>query len=532
MSTKTEIWTADCETDPFKAGRMPEPFIWGAYCLALDIYEEFATFSELLEFLDARGKVIVYAHNGGKFDWHFGLDHIPAFEPIMIIAGRIARFKIGGVEFRDSYNILPVPLREMQKDDFDYSKLERDVRHMHMDEIRRYLRNDCVYLAEYVGAFIERYGLNLTIASSAMKFWREKFGIKAPGTSQGFYELFSNFYFGGRVQCFERGEINRPFRVVDINSAYPFAMMHLHPWGDVYNWEDELPENRQEAERCFIELECEARGAFPIRKENGGLDFPDDGEVRRFFVTGWEYFAALETVGIGSPRILSIARFHQSIEFKGYINHFYSMKASAEKGSSDYVFSKLFMNSLYGKFAANPDKYSEHMFVGLADVLNAEKDGYEFDGIVLDKALMSKPIADAKKRFYNVATAASITGFVRAYLWRAICSTEKPIYCDTDSIAFSGSHGLDLDPKRLGAWDVEAECDRGAVAGKKLYAFHMEKPDKNGNQWKTASKGVRLTPEEIERVACGEVVEYTPEAPTFSIKTGKRFNSRKVQLVD
>lgn len=510
---------------------MPEPFIWGAYCLALDIYEEFETFAQLLEFLTTRGKVIVYAHNGGKFDWHFGLDHIPAFEPIMIIAGRLAKFKIGDVEFRDSWNILPVPLREMQKDDFDYSLLERDVRARHMDKIRAYLRNDCVYLAEYVGAFIAEYGLNLTIASSAMKFWREKFDIKAPGTSQGFYDLFSNFYYGGRVECFERGMIERPFQVVDINSAYPFAMMSRHPWGDAYSWEDELPTDREELGRCFIELNSHSNGAFAVRKDNGGLHFPSDGELRRHFVTGWEYMAARDTVGIPGEDIKSIIRFHQSIEFGGYIDHFYKMKAGAEKGTPDYVFSKLFMNSLYGKFAANPDKYSEHMFVELADVHGAENDGFEFDGIVMDKALMSKPIADAKKRFYNVATAASITGFVRAYLWRAICSTEKPIYCDTDSIAFSGSHSLDLDPKRLGAWDVEANCDHGAVAGKKLYAFHMAEPDKNGNTWKTASKGVRLSPEEIVKVALGEVVEYEPEAPTFSIKTGKRFNSRKVQLV-
>ena len=38
------------------------------------------------------------------------------------------------------------------------------------------------------------------------------------------------------------------------------------------------------------------------------------------------------------------------------------------------------------------------------------------------------------KKFFNLATAASITGFVRAKLWRAICECDRPFYCDTDSL--------------------------------------------------------------------------------------------------
>ena len=28
---KRKLIAIDCETDPFKAGRVPEPFIWGMY---------------------------------------------------------------------------------------------------------------------------------------------------------------------------------------------------------------------------------------------------------------------------------------------------------------------------------------------------------------------------------------------------------------------------------------------------------------------------------------------------------------------
>lgn len=107
------IWTADCETDPFKRGRIPKPFLWGVYdgtaCHLFERTEDFINFVQ-------DKKVILYAHNGGKFDWHFILDYLEPFTPINIINGRIAKFKIGVCEFRDSYNILPIPLAAYQKE--------------------------------------------------------------------------------------------------------------------------------------------------------------------------------------------------------------------------------------------------------------------------------------------------------------------------------------------------------------------------------------------------------------------------------
>ena len=528
-----EIWTADCETDPFRKGRIPAPFIWGAYCLARDEYEEFSTFDEMLDFHLAHGReIIIYAHNGGKFDWHFGLHRLEEFQPLMIISGRLSKFKIGNVEFRDSYNILPVPLSEMKKDDFDYKLLEKDVRAKHMGKIRAYLRNDCVYLAEYVDRFLNEYGCGLTLAGAAMKVWQDMSGIKAPETSEAFYGLFDNFYFGGRVECFQTGEIDKPFSVVDINSAYPFAMMDDHPFGNSYEFIDELPQDEKERGRCFIELNAHSLGAFPIRDEDGALRFPNDGELRRFFVTGWEYNAALDTDTLAGVEIKSVIRFHQTVSFKGYIDHFYAQKSASEKGSAEYVFAKLFLNSLYGKFGANPDNYDEFMVVAEDCITGAESDGYQYSGKIEKLALVSRELPEEKRRYFNVAVAASITGYVRAYLWRAISNCGGAIYCDTDSVAAHDVAALDLDPSRLGAWDVEAVCDRGAVAGKKMYAFHMAKPDKNGVSWKTASKGVKLEAAQIVKVARGGEVLYESEAPSFSMKNGKRFINRTIRLTE
>src|ERR1700749_3811661 len=90
--TKREIWAVDCETDPFKQGRIPKPFIWGAYngCE----YHEFGTAKQLVDFFYERN-CIVYAHNGGRFDWHYLREFMEPWTDVLVIAGRMAKFTIG-----------------------------------------------------------------------------------------------------------------------------------------------------------------------------------------------------------------------------------------------------------------------------------------------------------------------------------------------------------------------------------------------------------------------------------------------------
>ena len=158
------IAVADCETDPFDGHIIPSPFLWGYYDGTN--YEEFTTTDKFIEFIYTLPPTILYAHNGGKFDWHFILDYIEDLEKVMIINGRLAKFTIGEVEFRDSMNILPVSLKKMQKDEFDYNKMKADVRHKYMAEIKRYLYHDCLYLYQYVTGFIDDPGCRNAFTTS------------------------------------------------------------------------------------------------------------------------------------------------------------------------------------------------------------------------------------------------------------------------------------------------------------------------------------------------------------------------------
>jgi hypothetical protein len=177
--TKREIWAADSETDPFKRGRIPRPFIWGAYNGSE--YHEFATAAEFVAFIRDRD-CIVYAHNGGRFDWHYLIDQLAPFSTVMVIAGRLAKFKIGKAEFRDSYNIMPMPLRDGGKklEIEDFSILEADVRDLPANKqvIRDRCRTDCIYLHEMLMKFIAEFGLHLTISSASMNAWHKISGIE------------------------------------------------------------------------------------------------------------------------------------------------------------------------------------------------------------------------------------------------------------------------------------------------------------------------------------------------------------------
>lgn len=520
-----KIAVSDAETDPFLFGRVPRPFAWGYYD-GVQYREWWNDHEGYIAFLKSQ-PVICYAHNGGKFDWHFTLADLNPYDDIMIINGRIAKCYIGVCECRDSYNILPVPLAAYKKDKIDYKIMEASERNKphNKKKIREYLKSDCVYLYELIQRFIQLYGIQITQASAALNQWKKISGNKPPQSTKEFYDAFSPYYYGGRVECFESGIINTDFSVYDINSAYPFAMQNLHPYsGEFSRIEKFVPD------ADFYRVRCVSRGAFPYRGEGNpgefaGLRFPSDGKRRNYYVTGWEYDAAIETKQIKEVEVLESVTFVDHVDFKEYIEHFYNMRllAKAQKNEAESLFAKLLMNSLYGKFAANPENYRNYMIVPMDVIPGLGPMGWSFAGELGPWALAEAPLDDEQKRYYNVATGASITGFVRAMLLRAIATSRGVMYCDTDSIAVRQKGSALPMGEKLGQWKFEGSFDKAGIAGKKLYIFRGI-PDRAGHRkFKTASKGARLTHAQLWEVAAGGIVISSLEAPKFSASASPDF---------
>lgn len=546
---QVEFWTADCETDPFGYKRdvehVPQPFIWGVYNGRTEEYIEFSSAEEMLDFFQHR-RCCVYAHNGGKFDWHYlPKSRFNTDEPVMIINGRMAKFRVGVAEFRDSLNIFQhTPLSKFGgKLEIDYAKMEPERRAQHMEEIKRYLKADCEVLWRALDEYFQRFGRGLTQAGSAMKVWSKMSGIKPPQQTKEQFLRYKPFFYGGRVECFKTG-CARPlkgFKVVDVNSAYPRAMLEKHPFSVAGEVSDTLPADK-EIGRSLIRLTAISKGAFPYRLETGELIFPDDSKQREYAVTGWELVAALETGTVRQLNIKEVHTFMLTVDFNDYILHFYDerKKHKAQGNRMLEQFDKYFMNGLYGKFGSNPGGiftdfhgqekshggYEEFVIASNESFTRWESQGFKAKERWGSNQLMVRALPEERHHYYNVATAASITGFQRATMLRGIHAASGVIYGDTDSITAEDVSSLPQG-NELGQWKVELDASCYAVGGKKLYAFMASEPTQEywgydsrvpkTGPWKVASKGAKLTPHEIERVANGEEVIYRPDVPTYSI---------------
>ena len=512
--SKRDFATADCETDPFKFNREPKPFVWGFYHPKTGFRHFFKT-EDFVDFIKDK-KIILYFHNGGKFDVHFLLPFIAPQNNIMIVDGRICKIKLGECEIRDSWLNFPDKLSAYKKDDIDYKKMEKKRRNKNMPEILKYLEGDCFYLYELLEENFNSYGQKISLAATAFDFWHKKFlkDVK-PSTSKSFFDDFKKYYYGGRCQFFKQGLVKKEFKMYDINSAYADAMKEDHPYGTEYEESTRIIEGV--LEKSFIHLRGRSFGALPFR--DAGLSFPCDADLRDFYCSGREIKTGLETGTLEIDKVYSVKIFRSTINFSDYIDYFYNKKAEM-KGVSEtqYILAKKYLVTLYGKYGMNPEDHKEYILAEQKYILAHEKYGYEFESIMGKYALLGRPVNDTKKKYYNVATAASITAFVRAYLFETMLGCEDVLYCDTDSIVcseFSGKLG-----KNLGEWSEEGIFKSGAIAGKKMYAFEYKKPPTKNNKkvtHKISSKGVKLNAKQIYSIAEGAVVRYKNKAPTLKI---------------
>lgn len=515
------IGVLDFETDPFKAGRVPFPF---AACIYFGP-KDFAVLWEADSRQDFIGRVIrfirrlpecvLYAHNGGRFDFHYLLEYA-ASGSIQIRAGRVTQFRIGRVTLKDSFPLMPFALEEYKKTKINYDHFEARVRERYREEITTYLIDDCRYLRELLLGFRAVVGGKDTIGACAFLQMR-KMNIAIENMSEPHDELFRQYYFGGRVQAFEHGVHVGPFKYLDINSAYPFAMRSSHPHGAEYQHSKRLPTGESGA--WFARVVADSAGALPIRADDGTLGFPH--ERNEYYATGWEIKAGLQTRTLKIHKVIDVWRPKSFINFEEYVDTFFALRQKA-KASGDAVKRlayKYLLNAGYGKFAQNPRDFKEYRLAPYGEPVR----GFEWETDFGAISLWSRS-SYIGRGFYDVATGASITGFVRAMLWRAICASSRVLYVDTDAMLCKASRVPMGDA--LGQWKVEGIVSRAAIAGKKLYGVEWEKPE-DGKRHKIASKGARLTWREILQLCAGKSIIWTNDAPTFSI-SGAEFITRRI----
>lgn len=515
--TEKKIAVMDTETDPFDGETIVAPFLVGFYHDEDWQYwwgetQEECINAYLAYIASIDEPLLIYAHNGGNFDFYFLMPGWNAGHAPFIIDGRVVQTYFGSHEHRDSYKILPVPLSGYKKTEIDYGKMHRALRDTHADEIIDYLHDDCRYLYDLVIEYHREFGDRITIGSTALPLLKSFHGFETLHASLD--NQFRKYYFGGRVQCFEVGELHGKFQIYDVNSEYPAVMRDCrHPVGNHFTLSKRIGPSTQ-----FACIEAVNMGALPSRADNGSLDFTVERGV--FFATIHEINAGLETGTLKIIRVKHAWDCAETTTFDAFVNHFYAARMGARESGNKILdlFYKLILNSAYGKFAQDPSDYKQYYMTdgdwpdvdGEWDIASAQDGHY----------IWERPSPRNFSGFKNVATAASITGAARALLLRGISAAVRPIYCDTDSLVCEHFTG-DVDPNKLGAWKHEGTIDQAAIAGKKLYALFLR-----GELIKKASKGGRLTGDEILTIARGGEVEYHNPVPKFSLDKEATFVTR------
>lgn len=563
----------DMETDPFDKSRPLDKIKPFAACLYCDDFEPVIIWEENEDdFVSAVLQAIenlpheytIFAHNGGKFDYLFLLHRLRGF---VSFKGRgIMSAKIGRHTLRDSYHIIPERLAAIQKDAFNYEKMRKSVRHKYRNEILRYLVNDCVYLLDVVKKFIAEFGLKLSIGQAAKAELQKHYKVETLGDRQDAF--LRNYFFGGRCECVGgRGVFGsnviekRPFHLYDVNSMYPHVMAaYSHPMGNQFTVRGGAPG----VQTCFIELECRNFGALVKRGDDGEISADFDHGI--FRTTIWEYQTALKHGLIEAVKINWCIDFAARSDFSKFVLPRYEKRFAVkarlktlQEGTPEWfetrkddTFLKLILNNAYGKFAQNPrdfkDYYltSENEIPDINDCSGAVKTLAALQPELADQAVLKewgyRPSSECEgfwiwsrpqafRQFYNVATAASITGASRAVLLDALATADDPVYCDTDSIICRGLPGTDLHNERLGAWKIEAELDEVIVAGKKLYGYKIAGvPDGQPGRVKVRSKGVQdVTWHDLERMLDDELLTFVNPAPTFTKMGTQSYMTRNVR---
>lgn len=282
-------------------------------------------------------------------------------------------------------------------------------------------------------------------------------------------------YHGGRTECFFIGE-RESVRVVDASSMFPWAMTEADfplPWGAVrMSRELELVA----VARARIESELELP-VLPYRSPQGTI-YPN-GRWADWYTGDELRYAASCGVKI---KVLQGYHFLQSVRpFDSYVGAMYKGKSSS-RGPIRLLY-KLMLNSLYGKFGQMGSR------INVSTLAAFEKSGRSTEGVRIWNGLAIWRAEAPPPPWGNQIWAAMVTARARVRLHQMMTAVRdsggKILYCDTDSIMYSG--GNIVFPKKAakpGDFESRGIYSEILIVGKKEYGL------RSGKVWELHAKGI------------------------------------------
>lgn len=380
-------------------------------------------------------------------------------------------------EFRDSFKKLPMTVARIAlsfgygegKGEIDYHA-PRPVGYRMTAAERDYVRRDVAIVAKAIKQVHDNKMSGLTVAGDSLSTYKRmmpRFRDVFPVLSPAMDAEIRRAYRGGYTyaDARHRGKIVGGGIVLDVNSLYPHVMRNMPmPYG-VPEFTDGAPANLDDL--CIFAVTFTAKlkpGHLPcIQIKNSGAFtaaqyLTDIDEPTELVVTNidWKLYEDHYDIDIiewsGTWSFKSAYGF-----FDEYIDHWMSVKQNSEHGIREIA--KLHLNSLYGKFASNPDVSGKFP-------------------VLRDNAVHLQDAADEMREPVYTPVGVFITSYARNLTIRACQDNyDRFLYCDTDSmhlLRYDIPAGIEVHKSKLGAWKFEYTFARGMYVRPKAYLEQEE----------------------------------------------------------
>lgn len=388
------------------------------------------------------------------------------------------------IEIRDSQKLLNMSVAKIAKTfklpdsklEIDYNEF-REIGHELTSEEKEYLKADITIVSKALADLFESGTTRLTIGSNALNKYYEMVG----GRKQ-FRKIFPKLdvivdkdiraaYKGGFTYLnpiYKEVDIGEGL-VFDVNSLYPWAMHspNVLPYGRPVFFSGQYQEDKMhplyiQRLRCQFELKP---NKIPMIQLKHNLSFvpteylkSSNNQIITLTLTNIDLQLFLENYDVYEMEYVNGWQFKgASGMFDQYIDYWTDIKiqATKDKNAGLRAIAKLYLNSLYGKFATSPYVRSAIPYLGEDGVVHYHKTEYE------------------ERDSIYVPIGAFITAIARNKTIRSAQSVyDRYLYSDTDSIHIKGTDipgCLDVDDYRLGAWKCESKFERARFIRQKCY---------------------------------------------------------------
>lgn len=406
------------------------------------------------------------------------------FYSIKICKYRTSRKPIQ-ITILDSLKLLPLSVAQIAKGfDLPISKLEidynenRPIGHKLTDLEKDYISNDVEIVARALKIMFDQGLTKMTIGANALAEFKNLFGKKTfeKNFPIPYYDKDIRQSYKGGFTYLADGYKEKDIAdgiVLDVNSLYPSVMYYRPlPYGEGIFFEGKYKEDKIynlyiQMIRCQFELKP---NMIPTIQIKNSLSFvptqylkSSNGEVITLCLTSVDLELFLTHYFVYDLEYISGWKFKSSDKaFRDYIDKWNGVKVKASKDGNKALRSiaKLMLNSLYGKFATNPESRRRIPYL-------------DEEGIVRYK------LTEIENRDpIYIPIGSFVTAWAR---YTTITAAQKCfdrfIYADTDSLHLVGTElpkDLEIDSTKLGAWKHESTFTRARFLRQKSYIEEID----------------------------------------------------------